>query len=201
MSIYDGAAGFAGAAIIVACAMPLAVLARARRTGDARSEPPSKRRRTRGRRRERLLDQVYPDALDLFVVTVQSGRSTHEALMTIEPHVHPIVAEAIRAVVGRVRSGERLAQALDELVNVLGTRALGFVATIALAERTGLPIGPMVDRIADDARLHRRRRLEAAARELPVRLSMPLVLCTLPAFVLVAIAPLLIGALSSLRNT
>ena len=55
--------------------------------------------------------------------------------------------------------------------------------------------------MADEARQHRRRGAEAAARELPVRLSFPLVLCTLPAFVLVAIVPLLVGALSSLRST
>jgi hypothetical protein len=35
---------------------------------------------------------------------------------------------------------------------------------------------------------------------LPVRLAMPLVLCTLPSFVLLAIVPLLVGALSSLHT-
>jgi pilus assembly protein TadC len=134
------------------------------------------------------------------VVTVQSGRLPHDALATIEPHVHPVVGRAIAAVTARVRTGERLTDALDAFVDALGTRALGFTSTIAMAERTGLPLGPMVDRIADDARLHRRRRAESAARELPVRLALPLVLCTLPAFVLVSIAPLLIGALSSLHS-
>jgi len=132
---------------------------------------------------------------------VQAGHLPLEALLRIRPHVHPIITTAIDDVARRVQVGERLAEALDALVKTLGTRALGFVATVGLAERTGLAVGPMIDRIGDDARQHRRRRAEISARELPVKLSLPLVLCTLPSFVLVAIAPLLIGALSSLRGT
>jgi tight adherence protein C len=147
------------------------------------------------------LDDAYPDALDLFVVSVQAGLLPFEALQQIQPHAHPSIAAAIDDVIDRVHHGLRLVDALDSLVDALGTRALTFVATIALSERTGLAIGPMIDRIGDDARLHRRRRAESAARELPIRLSFPLVLCTLPSFVLIAIAPLLIGALSSLRGT
>jgi tight adherence protein C len=159
------------------------------------------RRRHRRRRLERVLDDAYPDALDLFVVSVQAGLLPFEALQRIQPHVHPCIGAAIHDVIERVHHGRRLVEALDALVDAIGTRALTFVATIALTERTGLAIGPMIDRIGDDARLHRRRRAESAARELPVRLSLPLVLCTLPSFVLIAIAPLLIGALSSLRGT
>ena len=39
------------------------------------------------------------------------------------------------------------------------------------------------------------------ARRLPVRLSFPLVVCTLPSFVLLAIAPAVLGALSTLQGT
>ena len=68
-----------------------------------------------------------------------------------------------------------------------------------MTDRAGLAFGPAIARLADDARDHRRRLAEAAARELPVRLSFPLVLCTLPSFALVAIVPLLVGALSSVQ--
>jgi hypothetical protein len=35
---------------------------------------------------------------------------------------------------------------------------------------------------------------------LPVRLAFPLVMCTLPSFVLIAIVPALLGAVSTLRG-
>ena len=70
---------------------------------------------------------------------------------------------------------------------------------MAGADRDGLPLGPVLDRLADEARAARRRLGEAEARRLPVRLTFPLVTCTLPSFVLLAIAPAVLGALSTLR--
>ena len=67
------------------------------------------------------------------------------------------------------------------------------------ADRDGLPLAPVLDRLAAEARAARRRAGEAAARRLPVRLTFPLVICTLPSFVLLAIAPAVLGALSTLR--
>jgi tight adherence protein C len=72
---------------------------------------------------------------------------------------------------------------------------------IAAADRDGLPLAPLLDRLAGDARAARRRHGEAEARRLPVRLTFPLVVCTLPSFVLLAIAPAVLGALSTLRVT
>ncbi len=68
-----------------------------------------------------------------------------------------------------------------------------------LTLRDGLPLAPVLDRLTDEASAGRRRQGEAAARRLPVRLSFPLVACTLPSFVLLAIAPAVLGALSTLR--
>ena len=72
---------------------------------------------------------------------------------------------------------------------------------MSAAVRDGLPLPPVLDRLTDEATTSRRRQGEAAARRLPVRLSFPLVVCTLPSFVLLAIAPAVLGALSTLRGT
>ena len=161
--------------------------------------PRANRPLRRGRARTRALDHAFPDALELYVLALQAGLLPAQAMSELQPMVHPVVGEAFAQVERRVQQGERFIEALDALVEVLGVRALTFVGTIAMAERTGLPAVPMIERLADDARRHRRRCVEADARELPVRLAFPLVLCTLPSFALVAIAPVLVGALSSLR--
>lgn len=167
-----------------------------------RSRPAERRPRAlpRGRRaRAHVLDHAFPDALELFVLALQAGLLPVQAIDELQPMVHPMVGDAFTRVQRRVAQGERFADALDALVEALGVRALTFVGTLAMAERTGLPAVPMIERLAEDARRHRRQRVDADARELPVRLAFPLVLCTLPSFALVAIAPLLVGALSSLR--
>jgi tight adherence protein C len=103
-------------------------------------------------------------------------------------------------VIARCDRGERFADALGELPRHLGERAHTLVDGLAAADRDGLPLAPVLDRLAGEARVQRRRRADTAARQLPVRLSLPLVLCTLPSFVLLAVAPLLLAALSSLRQ-
>ena len=73
------------------------------------------------------------------------------------------------------------------------------MAVLTSAERDGIAVGPTLDQLSFEARRRRRLAAETAARKLPVRLSFPLVACVLPAFALLTLAPLLAGALSSLR--
>jgi tight adherence protein C len=83
----------------------------------------------------------------------------------------------------------------------IGPSAGALVDAIAGAERYGLPLAPVLERLADDARAARRRIGEADARRLPFKLSFPLVVCTLPSFVLLAIAPSVLAAISSLGDS
>jgi pilus assembly protein TadC len=61
-------------------------------------------------------------------------------------------------------------------------------------------LAPLLERLAADARQMRRRRFDERARRLPVRLAVPLVLCTLPSFALLTVVPLLLAALTSLHR-
>ena len=75
-------------------------------------------------------------------------------------------------------------------------RPLGRV--LAEHVRHGSPLLPGLERVGVDARARRRRAAETRARRLPVLLLFPLVLCTLPAFGLLTVAPIVAGTLSSL---
>jgi tight adherence protein B len=70
--------------------------------------------------------------------------------------------------------------------------------TIVEAERDGLPILDTVMRLATDLRNERRRQIDTRIRQLPTRLSIPLVLCVLPSFLLLSVAPLVLASLSTL---
>ena len=73
------------------------------------------------------------------------------------------------------------------------------VAALASSDRYGAPLGAGLVRLADDVRLRRRRRAEEAARRVPVQMLFPLVGCSLPAFALLIVAPLIASGLGSLR--
>jgi hypothetical protein len=66
------------------------------------------------------------------------------------------------------------------------------------SERDGLAVGPMLERLSTVSRQQRRQELDAAARQLPVRMAIPLVACVLPSFVLLGVVPLFIGSLNGL---
>ena len=152
------------------------------------------------RRRPAGLDDL-PDLVELVVIAVRSGATPTAAVAetaSIAPcTLRPVVDE----VAHRLARGQRLADALVAFVDALGSEAAVFVDSLATADRYGLPLGPVLDRLADDIRAERRRAAERHARTLPVRLAFPLVVCTLPSFVLIAIVPALLGAVSTLRGT
>ena len=139
------------------------------------------------------------DVIDLFVLAIGAGLNLRLALTAVARRAPPAWAAALGAVVDQVDRGLRVGDALDALPAALGEPARPLVRVLAGAERYGTPLLPALDRLALDARLDRRRRAEEAARRVPVKLLFPLVLCVLPAFGLLTVAPLLAGALDALR--
>ena len=81
---------------------------------------------------------------------------------------------------------------------VAAIQVMPIADTLAMAERHGTPIAQTLEQLALDVRERRRRQAEADARKLPIRMSFPLVVCTLPSFVLIAIVPAVLAAMASL---
>ncbi len=156
-------------------------------------------RRARAAARARL--DLLPDLVELIIIAVRAGATPTAALAVAAPNAPRPLAAVLDDVGHRLQRGQRLADALLAFPEALGHEANGFVDALATADRYGLPLGPVLDRLADDIRDDRRRRAERHARTLPVRLSFPLVVCTLPSFVLLAIVPAVLGAVSTLRGT
>ncbi len=146
----------------------------------------------------------YPDFVDLLVVGIKAGCSPRLALEAVETVCSPSIRPAVSAMVHRSNIGHRFNDAVAALGEAppfgLGPIAQPLIDALALADRYGTPLIPVLDRLADEARAQRRRNADAAARRLPVELSFPLVGCTLPSFVLLTIVPLMAGTFSSLRG-
>lgn len=152
------------------------------------------------RKRSTMIALRFPDFLDLLVLTIRSGCTPLQAFAILGMSVEQPIRAAVVSVGQRVRNGDRFADAVADLRICLGLIAQPLADTLAAADRHGAPIGPMLDRLADEARAQRRRNAEVAARQLPIKLSLPLVGCTLPSFVLLTIVPLMAGTLSSIKG-
>lgn len=155
--------------------------------------------RRRRRHAQRALAEL-PDLIELVIVGVRAGLTPTAAFTLAGAHAPTALQPIVGDVALRLERGTRLADALAAFPERLGPPAAVFADALAAADRYGMALEPVLDRLATDARSERRRLTEAHVRTLPVRLAFPLVVCTLPAFVLLAIVPALLGALSTLRG-
>ena len=165
------------------------------------AKPPRLRRPTR-RRRRLPIDDTVPDVVDLFAVATSAGLNPRLAVAAVAERAPPgPIADALADVCRQVAAtGARLADALDTVPERVGSDAVRpHISALTDAERYGSALGPTLERLADEARRARQRRAEEAARKLPVKLLFPLVLCILPAFGLLTVAPLIAGGLRALR--
>jgi tight adherence protein C len=160
---------------------------------------PVVRARRARRRQEALVRRSLPEVADLLVVAVGAGLTVHLAVAAVARRATGPVADELQRVVDEVALGRRLADALADVPERVGEAVRPLIAALVAAERYGGPLLDRLVRLADEARADGRRRAEEAARRVPVTLLFPLVFCTLPAFALLTVAPLLAGGLRSLR--
>ena len=160
---------------------------------------PILRSRRGHRRRLAAIARDLPDVVDLLVLAVGAGLTVRLAVAAVARRSPgPLGAELAQA--GHDADlGRRLADALDDIPERAGEATRPLVAALIASERYGAPLGASLERLAHEVRADRRRRAEEAARKVPVKLLFPLVSCTLPAFGLLTVAPLIASAVRSLR--
>lgn len=160
---------------------------------------PAWRARGDQRRAEAEVVRLLPDVVDLLGVAVSAGCTVPLALAMVAPRVGGPLGTGLGKALRRVQLGERHADALQAVCAEAGEITRPLVVALQSAEHYGSPLVPALERLSSECRGRRRRQAEIAARRTPVRLLFPLVLCTLPAFALLTVVPLLAGSLTSLR--
>ena len=160
----------------------------------------ARRRYRRAASQRRAIATALPDAIEFLVLMVHAGLSPTQAVLEAAERAPLVTRVGFAATAHRLQRGQGLAEALAALHDELGPAARPIGDAIAAADRYGVALAPLLDTLSDQARAARRRLAEAEARRLPVRLSFPLVVCTLPSFALLAIVPAVMGTISSLRG-
>ena len=96
-----------------------------------------------------------------------------------------------------------IGQSFDDALREMGRRApgtRGLAETLRTSARLGSPAAPALARLAAELRADLRRRAEARARTVPVRLCFPLVGCILPAFALLTVVPAVVAGITPLTR-
>lgn len=147
----------------------------------------------------RTMQGSVPELIEHLALAVAAGDSVGLAVRRVAASP-PVGWESLaRHTRERLERGQRLAEVLMAWRDAGGLDLADVVDVLLAADRDGGPLAPVLDQLAAEARAQRRRHAMAEARQLPVRLAAPLVLCTLPSFVLLGIVPLVAGAVASLN--
>ena len=145
------------------------------------------------------VDSDVPDFVDVVSVYLRSGQPPALAFLHASDTAPGTVGVAAREVAERVHNGERFVDVLTSSRSEFGLHAQPMIDALIDTERDGLAPRELFDRLATDAHAQRRRDADMRIRALPVRLTLPLVGCILPAYVLLAVIPLLASQLSSVN--
>lgn len=148
---------------------------------------------------ERSVERALPDLIDLLAIAAATGQSVPSCLESVAPRAPAVLRTPLVRAHRRTKRGEPLAAALAVAGPELGHLGPMLMEAMVSAHHTGAPLRPALLRVSEMARDRRRRHAESAARRLPVTLLFPLVCCVLPAFVLLAVVPLLAVSLDSLQ--
>jgi len=147
----------------------------------------------RGRDRRRQIREGFPDALDLLLVCVESGLGLDAAFQRVGEEIstsNPVLAEQFWLADLEMRAGRTREDALHNFATRTGVPEISSFTTLLIqSQELGTSIGDALRVYAEDMRHKRLMRAEEKAHALPAKMSVPLVLCLLPAFMGVLLTP------------
>jgi tight adherence protein C len=153
------------------------------------------------RARANAIENGLPDALDLFVICIESGASLDQSVVKAGEELamaHPVIADELRLLTTEIRAGKPRVEAFRNFASrtqVEDVRSL--VTMLTQTDRFGTSVAQALRTHATTCRTKRRQRAEERAAKIGVKLVFPLVMCIFPALYLVCIGP----AIVSIYNT
>jgi tight adherence protein C len=150
-------------------------------------------------RRLAIRRDAAPAVLDLLGAALLAGLNPHKAVLRVSERAPEVLRQDLEMAAAVLRLGGTPAAALRAAADRSGLDELrAAAAALEAAERWGAPPAEALAARAEALRSRARLHAEAEAGRAAVRLAFPLVLCFLPAFVLLTVVPTVAGSLRAL---
>ena len=158
--------------------------------------------RTLVAQRTRAMSAALPDALDLLVMSLESGLTFERALAIVAQElasIEPRLAGEFRLMEAELRLGSDRRLVLQEFhrrTEVEGLRDLAM--TLIQSERYGTPLSQSMRNIAINERVQRALRIDVRVERLPVLLTLPMLLFVVPGTMALVAGPAFLTAVRAL---
>lgn len=144
--------------------------------------------------RRRDIRLTLPDMLDMLTISVEAGLGFDQAIAKIVRMSRGTLSQEFARMLQEIQAGASRSDALKRLTERTDVPELNTFATaIVQAEQLGIPIANVLRVQAKEMRLTRRQRAEEQAQKTPVKIVFPLVLCILPATLIVILGPAVVS--------
>ncbi|HAM45514.1 MAG TPA: secretion system protein [Propionibacteriaceae bacterium] len=147
-------------------------------------------------RRQEKLRAALPQTCDLLVVCLEAGLPARGAAATVARAVPEPMAAVLAETVAKTELGVDEYRAWQDLA--ADTALAGLGRELGRGAATGMSLSARLRVLAADTRKARAAEAETRAKRVGVRSVLPLMLCFLPAFVLLGLVPILGGMLGGL---
>jgi len=155
--------------------------------------------RHRVEKRQKEIGLALPDTLDLLTISVEAGLGFDAALTKVIKNSSGPLAQEFSKMLSECQAGADRKDALRNMANrTTVPEVLVFVTAIIQADIFGISISKVLRTQAREMRVKRRQKAEEIAMKTPVKIVFPLVLCILPATLIVILGPAGIRIASSL---
>lgn len=145
------------------------------------------------RKRQEVITDSLPDALDLLVVCVEAGLGLNAAFVKITEEFKlssPALSEEFDIVNREMVAGKPRQEALRALADRTGVEDVqSLVAMLIQTEKLGTSLSQSLRIHSDSLRTRRRQRAEEAAAKTTIKLVFPLVFLMFPALFIVILGP------------
>ena len=155
------------------------------------------RRRVAARQRE--IFESFPDALDLIRVCVSAGLGLDSAIARVGQLIEiqsKVLSQDFKLLSLELRAGVPKAKALRSLAMRTGLEEINaLVSMLIQADKFGTSVSESLRVHSESLRIKRKRVAEEAAAKVPVKLTIPLMLCIMPALFIVIMGPVVIDVM------
>ncbi|UDY22526.1 type II secretion system F family protein [Nocardioides sp. Kera G14] len=148
--------------------------------------------------RSNKLQRDLPDAIDLMTISVESGLGFDAAVQQVATNTDGPLADEF----GRMLREMQLGMGRSEALRSLGDRTnvddiRSFVSAMVQADSFGIPVAQVLRVQSGEMRTKRRQRAEEKAQQVPVKITVPLIFCILPALFVAVMGPAVINILDN----
>ncbi|MDX5628487.1 MULTISPECIES: type II secretion system F family protein [unclassified Brenneria] len=151
-------------------------------------------------RRQRMIQQGLPDALDLLVICTNAGLGLNSAIHRVAVEIEtvcPALADELRLTSAELQISSDIEVVLKRLAQRTGLESMNtLVNTLLQSRQYGTAITQALRILAKTERTARMMRLEEAAAKLAVKITLPMMLFILPTVLIVAAGPAVLGLIA-----